>query len=203
MTAAWFKRERTRSEASEQDDVDARIERQAMRSGRSVAEEQEAILREVLPNVRRSVAHAGLTMSQYLDLNRVQYQDLLASSPGSRSLLSRRNELIDYASFVRLRRWIQEAAERAGEDVETWVVRAGSSGSQRLWEGGAPSPAPVREQRAEAAARGRDSSPTADRGSTGDALLDQLERLAALRDSGALTEDEFQAQKQRLLDDRA
>jgi hypothetical protein len=196
MTAAWFKRERTRSEESDPDDVDARIERQAKRSGRTVAEEQETILREVLPNVRRSVAHAGLTMGQYLDLNRVEYQDLLASSPGSRSLLSRRNELIDYASFVRLRRWIQEAAERAGEDVETWVVRAGTNGPQRLWERGTPA--------ASAPSTGTHEPHAAGRGESGDVgddpLLDRLERLAALRDSGALTEDEFQAQKRRLLD---
>lgn len=196
MTAGWFKRARTGS--SDADDVDVRIERQAKRAGRTVAEEQEAILRDVLPNVRRSVAHAGLTMGQYLELNRVEYQDLLESTPGSRPLLGRRNELIDYASFVRLRRWILEAAERAGQDPESWVVAVGASGSPRPWDRRRPAePAPASgvhpEDRPNRAA-------TAAGGAGDDPLLDRLERLAALRDSGALTEDEFQAQKRRLLD---
>lgn len=196
MTAGWFKRDRPRSTASEADAVDARIERQAKRAGRTVAEEQEAILREVLPNVRRSVAHAGLTMRQYLEVNRLEYQSLLEASSGSRPLLGRRHGLIDYASFVRLRRWIQEAAERAGEDVETWVVRAGSSGPQRLWERGTPG-----ASAAAAAGLGTHAADQIESESNGDdALLDRLERLAALRDSGALTEDEFQTQKRRLLD---
>lgn len=193
MTAGWFKRARTGS--SDADDVDARIERQAKRAGRTLAEEQESILREVLPNVRRSVAHAGLTMGQYLELNRVEYEELLESTPGSRPLLGRRPELIDYASFVRLRRWIQEAAERAGEDTETWLARAGSNGSPKPWERRTPStPAPPAE--------GRDRSVAEHVGAAAgaDALLDRLERLAALRDSGALTDDEFEAQKRRLLD---
>lgn len=50
---------------------------------------------------------------------------------------------------------------------------------------GDPSPA-------QTAASPLDPPPTAD-------LLDYLERLAKLRDSGVLTEDEFQAQKARLL----
>lgn len=196
MLARWFKRDHDGPDGVEfdPDDVDARIERQAKRAKRSVAEEQEAILREVLPNVRRSVAYAGLTMAEYLDLNRVEYQDLLEATPRSRSLLARRNGLVDYSSFVRLRRWIQEAAERAGEDVETWVARAGESGPPRPWDRKAP------------AARARQDGPDAraERDAVGDdALLDRLERLAALRDSGALTDDEFQIQKRRLLDDGA
>lgn len=187
MTAGWFKRERAHSDA---DDVDARIERQARRSRRTVAEEQEAILRDVLPNVRRSVAHAGLTMSQYLELNRVEYQQLLESSPGARSLLGRRSGLIDYAAFVRLRRWIQEAAERAGVDVDTWLDGNGTVGPQRAWERRSPAvPSPA----------GPSTGPDADTPATDDALLDRLERLAALRESGALTADEFEAQKRRVL----
>lgn len=199
MLARWFKRDRDGHDGAEfdPDDVDARIERQAKRSRRSVGEEQEAILHEVLPNIRRSVADAGLTMGEYLQLNRVEYQDLLASSPGSRPLLGGRGGLVDYASFVRLRRWIQEAAERAGEDVETWVVRAGTSGPRRPWERRTPAaPAPSAEQRVETPTTDRVESQTVG----DDALLDRLERLAALRDSGALTDDEFQAQKRRLLD---
>lgn len=197
MLARWFKRDPDGHDGTEfdPDDVDARIERQARRSKRSVAEEQEAILREVLPNIRRSVAYAGLTMSEYLDLNRVEYQELLEASPSSRSLLGRRNGLVDYASFVRLRRWIQEAAARAGDDVETWTAQAGSSGPQRPWE--RRTPAPPAAASPEVHAPGRVEHETA----ADDALLDRLERLAALRDSGALTDDEFQAQKRRLLDD--
>lgn len=191
MTAAWFKRERTT--ASDADDVDARIERQARRAGRTVAQEQEAILREVLPNVRRSVAHAGLTMGQYLELNRVEYEELLESTPASRPLLGRRSGLIDYASFVRLRRWIREASERVGEDPETWVVRAGTAGPPKPWERRRPADAVPTGEAGPRVAAG-------DAARAGDDTLDQLERLAALRDSGALTEDEFQAQKRRLLD---
>lgn len=195
MTAGWFKRERPATGSSGADDVDARIERQARRAGRTVAEEQESILREVLPNIRRSVAHAGLTMAQYLELNRVEYEDLLESTPGSRSLLGRRNELIDYASFVRLRRWIQEAAERAGEDAETWLIRAGSNGPAKPWERRrAADDAPEAAPRSDVA-----EAPSTDEQVTGDVLLNRLERLAALRDSGALTDEEFQAQKRRLL----
>lgn len=186
MSARWLKRDPDRHGG---DDVDARIERQAKRAGRSVEDEQEAILREVLPNVRRSVAHAGLTMGQYLELNRVEYEDLLAATPGSRPLLGRRNELIDYASFVRLRRWILEAAERAGEDTETWLARVGARGPQRVWERRTPAtPAPAPKP-----------SPAVSE-SPDDALIGRLERLAALRDSGALSDDEFQTQKRRLLD---
>lgn len=175
MSARWFKRERERSGGLGPDPVDERIERQAARAGRSVEDEQELILRDVLPNVRKAVAETGLTMSQYLQLNRVEYHDLLAAQPG-RSLLGRSAGLIDYEAFVRLRRWIHEAAERAGEDVESWVVRAGTGAPRRPWE--------------------RKPSAPSD-----DAVLDRLERLAALRDSGALTEDEFRAQKRRLLGD--
>lgn len=193
MSARWLKRDR---DPADPDDVDARIERQAERAGRTVEEEQEAILHDVLPNVRRSVADAGLTIGQYLRLNRVEYHDLLASTPASRPLIGRRHALLDYDSFVRLRRWITEAAERAGEDAETWAVRAGTSGPQRRWdrrpaesapESGRPQAEPVR-----AAASVDGPGP--------DAVLDRLERLAALRDAGALTDEEFQAQKRRLLD---
>lgn len=54
-------------------------------------------------------------------------------------------------------------------------------------------PTPVSDPSpAQTAASPLDPPPTAD-------LLDYLERLAKLRDSGVLTEDEFQAQKARLL----
>lgn len=201
MAARWFRRERRSAEVGATDDVEARIERQAARAGRSVEEEQESILRDVLPNVRRAVAETGLTMSQYLQLNRVEYHDLLAAHPG-RSLLGRGGGLVDYDSFVRLRRWIQEAAERAGEDVESWVVRAGTSAPRRPWErrpaaaGGAP---PAVGPPALDAETATPAVPAADRHRSEDDLLDRLERLAALRDSGALTEDEFRAQKRRLL----
>lgn len=181
MAAGWFKREHSR--ASDADDVDARLARQAKRSGRTVWEEQEAILREVLPNVRRSVAHAGLTMIEYLDLNRVEYQDLLEANPGARSLVGRRSGLIDYAAFARLRRWIHEAAARNGEDIETWLARTGTVATPRRWE-----------RRTSAAPPDADERPPVD-----DALLDRLERLAALRESGALTDEEFQTQKRRVL----
>lgn len=39
----------------------------------------------------------------------------------------------------------------------------------------------------------------ADSGSTGTGILDQLERLAAMRTQGVLTDEEFAAAKQRLL----
>jgi plasmid stability protein len=196
MSARWLKRDRDREDP---DDVDTRIERQAQRAGRSVEDEQEAILRDVLPNVRRSVADAGLTMGQYLELNRVEYHDLLASSPGSRTLIGRRHGLIDNDSFVRLRRWIEEAAARAGEAPEIWAVRTGTSGPLRPWDRRRPAePAPAPNRPADV------SAPAAAADATGDdPLLDRLERLAALRDSGVLTEDEFQAQKRRLLDGAA
>jgi plasmid stability protein len=205
MTARWFKRAQERTDGFGSDPVDERIERQAARAGRSAEDEQELILRDVLPNVRKTVAETGLTMSQYLQLNRVEYQELIDSQPG-RSLLSRRGGLIDYESFVRLRRWIREAAQRAGEDVETWVVRAGTSASRRPWERRPPaSPAVVPAgpgSTLDAPGTGADEpTEAAAVRSRPDDVLDRLERLAALRDSGALTEDEFRAQKHRLLDD--
>lgn len=202
MAARWFKRERQTAGGFGSDPVDDRIERQAERAGRSVEDEQELILRDVLPNVRKAVADTGLTMGQYLQLNRVEYQDLLAAQPGP-SLLGRRGGLVDYDSFVRLRRWIHEAAERAGEDAETWVVQAGTSAPRRPWERG---PAPVGDTSSSGGQppttseiRARDAPAAGPR--SDDDLLDRLERLAALRDSGALDEDEFQTQKQRLLGD--
>ncbi len=187
MAARWFKRDRDpeRSAGYGADPVEDRIERQARRAGRSVEEQQEQILRDVLPNVRKTVAETGLTMSAYLALNRVEYQELLAAQPASRTLFGRNAGLIDYDAFLRLRRWIEAAADRAGEDVESWVVRTGTNVPRRPWERpAAPTPAPA---------------PTAP--SSSDDQLDRLERLAALRDSGALSEDEFLAQKRRLLRD--
>ncbi len=201
MTAGWFRRERTRSTTPGADDADARIARQAQRAGRSVEEQHEEILRGVLPNIRRSVADAGLTMREYLQLNRVEYEDLLATNPGSRPLIGRRHALLDYDSFVRMRQWIEEAAGRAGEDPETWTLRVGMSEPRRAWQ----------RRRATDPASDPGHPPAGPRASAGtaagesrhDALLERLERLAALRDSGALTDEEFRAQKQRMLDDGA
>ncbi|MFA4929219.1 MAG: SHOCT domain-containing protein [Patulibacter sp.] len=207
MPSRWFKRDRDRSDEQETDAVDERLRRQAQRSGRTVGEEQELILRDVLPNVRKAVADTGLTMGQYLQLNRVEYQELLTAQPGP-SLLGRRGGLVDYDAFLRLRRWIAAAAERAGEDVESWVVCAGTSAPRRPWERGAAR-SPVAPEGA-ASAASVTSTPDSDAAPTppsaaerraDDEVLDHLERLAALRDSGALSDDEFQTQKRRLLQD--
>jgi hypothetical protein len=43
------------------------------------------------------------------------------------------------------------------------------------------------------------ATPVAPSGPTGDAAIEQLKELAALKDSGVLTQAEFDAQKQKLL----
>lgn len=207
MSGRWFKRDRDeeRSPGYGADPVEDRIERQARRAGRTAEDEQERILQDVLPNVRKAVAEAGLTMDAYLRLNRVEYEELLAAAPSTRSFLGRNTGLIDYEAFVRLRRWIHAAAERAGEDVESWVVRVGTSAPRRPWERATPVhppsprpvPPPAREVPTSASADEHAAVPRPG----ADDVLDRLERLAALRDSGALTEDEFRAQKRRLLGD--
>lgn len=59
--------------------------------------------------------------------------------------------------------------------------------------------APVQAAPAEAAPAPAPAPATAPPAGDADALLSALERLAALRDSGVLTDAEFQAQKTRLL----
>ncbi len=213
MAARWFKRDDPdRSGGQPLDPVDERLRRQAERAGRTLGEEQEQILREVLPNVRRTVAEAGLTMGQYLELDPVSYHRLLVSGAGSRPLFGRRGGLLDHESYLRMRRWVEAAAARAGVSPEQWATTALAQGPVSPWRrlvGSRPDAEPRDPDGAASSDQTpfgdpsdpRDGSRSGARSSSGDPLIDRLERLTALRDSGALTEDEFQAQKRRLLDD--
>ncbi len=151
----------------------------------------------------------GLTMAEYLRLDAVAYHRLLASGSTSRPLFGRRGGLLDYDSYLRLRRWIEGAAARAGVTAEEWATRAVAQAPPSPWKRlvGRPDVVvePVAPPSSDQLPLGDPSDPRgaggADRAPSGDDLIDRLERLTALRDAGALTEDEFQAQKRRLLDD--
>jgi hypothetical protein len=79
------------------------------------------------------------------------------------------------------------------------IARAAVVGGIAYQAGKRGAAAGEREAEEQAAAAAPPPAPAAPAGGMSDAVIQQLKELASLRDSGVLTDDEFNAQKAKLL----